>query len=124
MPSGAWPPEAVERLEYMGDWLQVNGEAIYGTRPYAVLQEGDDLWFTSSKDGRTVYAISLKWPGKTLTVRSAQPRPGSSVQMLGVSTPLRWERQGDSVTVHVPGELAEHKPCKQAYVVRFQAQQR
>ncbi|HEV2424876.1 MAG TPA: alpha-L-fucosidase [Terriglobia bacterium] len=123
MPSGTWAPEAVERLEYVGDWLRVNGEAIYGTRPNAVLQEGDDLWFTSGKGGRAVYAISLKWPGETLTVRSVQPRPGSPVRMLGVPTPLRWEQRGDSVTVEIPGSLAEHKPCKQAYVFRFQAQQ-
>jgi len=122
MPSGAWAQEAVERLEYVGDWLQVNGEAIYDTRPHTVFQEGDDIWFTSSKDAGTVYAISLKWPGRTFTVRSVRPRPGSPVQMLGVQTPLKWERGGDSVAVDIPSAVAEHKPCKQAYVFKFRAE--
>jgi alpha-L-fucosidase len=122
MPNGAWAPEAVERLEYVGDWLRVNGEAIYNTRPREVFHEGDDIWFTSSKDGGNVYAISLKWPGTTFTVRSVRPRPGSAVQMLGVQTPLNWEQRGDSVRIDIPTGVAEHKPCKQAYVFRFQAQ--
>jgi alpha-L-fucosidase len=119
MPSGAWAPEAVERLEYVGEWLRVNGEAIYNTRPRAVFQEGDDIWFTATKDHRTVYAISLNWPGATFTVRSIQPRSGSPVQMLGVEAPLKWQRRGDSIAVDIPTEVAEHKPCKQAYVFKF-----
>ncbi len=120
MPTGAWAPEAVERLEYVGEWLRVNGEAIYGTRARAMFQEGDDIWFTSSKDGGTVYAISLEWPGRSFATRSVSPRPGSLVQMLGVQTPLKWQRQGDLVAVDIPADLAEHKPCKQAYVFKFQ----
>lgn len=122
MPTGAWAAEAVERLEYVGDWLRVNGEAIYNTRPRPVFQDGHDIWFTSSKDGATVYAISLKWPDRSFTVRSVRPRPGSAVQMLGVPTPLKWEQQGEMIVVEIPSELAEHRPCKQAYVFKFETE--
>lgn len=37
---GSFPPEAVTVLKEVGDWLRVNGEAIYGTRPWRVCQEG------------------------------------------------------------------------------------
>jgi len=37
---GSFPSEAVRELEALGDWLRVNGEAIYGTRPFAVSGEG------------------------------------------------------------------------------------
>jgi len=120
MPNGTWAPEAVERLEYVGDWLQVNGEAIYGTRPREVFHEGESIWFTSSKDGRTCYAISLKWPGSQLAVGSVPVTEGSPVHMLGVHEPLRWRRNGDSVIVEIPAEVAEHPPCRQAFVFKFQ----
>ena len=119
-PTGEWAPEAVQRLEYVGDWLRVNGEAIYSTRAREVFQENDDVWLTAGKNGRTVYAISLRWPEGTFRIRSVRPRPGSQVRMLGVESPLEWETRGDLVTVDVPAELAEHKPCKQAYVIKFE----
>lgn len=64
-PWGTFSPEAIERLAYVGDWLEVNGEAIYETRPRQgdLWKEAKDIRFTRSKDNRTVYAICLKWPG-------------------------------------------------------------
>ncbi|MGH9453192.1 MAG: alpha-L-fucosidase [Terriglobia bacterium] len=119
-PNGTWAPEAVERLEYVGEWLRVNGDAIYNTRPLKTFHEGKDVWFTSSKDGHTVYAISLKWPGQQLTVRSVHPVAGSRVQMLGVGQPLNWKQQGDVLVIDIPAELADRKPCRQAYSFKFQ----
>lgn len=37
---GTWPEEARKILYEVGDWLQINGEAIYGTRPFVVYGEG------------------------------------------------------------------------------------
>lgn len=55
-PDGEWAPEAYQRLEDIGKWMKVNGEAIYGTKPVSPYETGD-IVFTSSKD--KVYAILL-----------------------------------------------------------------
>jgi alpha-L-fucosidase len=118
MANGKFPNETNERLEYAGDWLRVNGEAIYKTRPWTLIKEGDDLRFTRSKDGRYVYAISLKWPGKRLKLTSVRAVEGSKITMLGVSRSLPWRQGPDGLIIDVP----ETRPCKQAYAFRIEAQ--
>ncbi|MGA8185162.1 MAG: alpha-L-fucosidase, partial [Terriglobia bacterium] len=120
MPNGTWPQETTERLIYVGDWLSVNGEAIYATRAWKVYKQGDAVRFTRSKDGRYLYAISLKWPGNKLVVDSVRAVPGSPVLMLGVEKPMRWQQQGDSVAIDIPPEVAANKPCRQAFVMKIQ----
>lgn len=119
MPNGEWPPEMVERLKYAGDWLRVNGEAIYHTRPRRDFREGENVWFTSSKDGRHVYAISMGWPGSTFTTRVVRAVQGSQILMLGVDQALEWRQDGSALTISIPAALAEHKPCRQAYAFKI-----
>ncbi|MGD0092343.1 MAG: alpha-L-fucosidase, partial [Planctomycetota bacterium] len=78
---GNWHPAAVENLEYAGAWLRTNGEAIYATRPRPgdYWREGDHVRFTRAKDNKYVYAISLKWPGRTLELRTVRPKEGSQI---------------------------------------------
>lgn len=90
-----WHPAALEAIRYAGDWLRVNGEAIYVTRPCASYRQSKHLRFTRSKDGRYLYAIASAWPGDRVVIHGAVARPGSAVHMLGVSTPLDWSGTGD-----------------------------
>ena len=122
MPSGEWPPEIVERLKYAGNWLKVNGEAIYHTRPRKIFHEGRDVWFTSTPDGRYVYAISMGWPGETFTTHAVRPVKGSPITMLGVDQPLDWRQEGATLSVSIPPTLADHKPCRQAYAFKIRAE--
>jgi alpha-L-fucosidase len=122
MASGEWPPETVERLKYAGNWLRVNGEAIYGTRPRKVWREGKNVWFTSSKDGRYVYAISIGWPGETFTTQAVRAVKGSQILMLGVDQPLNWRQDGATLSVTIPTSIASHKPCQQAYAFKILAE--
>jgi len=122
MPNGRWPQETVERLEYLGNWLKVNGEAIYNTRPREIIREGNHIWFTRSKDNRYVYAISTIWPGSNFVLQSVRPAQGSAVFMLGVKQPLQWQQRGQSLVIEIPQQVTENKPCKQAWVFKMEAE--
>ncbi|MGI4854266.1 MAG: alpha-L-fucosidase [Janthinobacterium lividum] len=56
-PDGSLAREQEDRMRTLGSWMFINGDAIYATRPWVVTNEGD-LWFTRSKDRRTLYAIA------------------------------------------------------------------
>jgi len=119
---GTFHPKAVEAIEYAGDWLKVNGEAIYKTRPFEVFHEGEHIRFTRSKDEKYVYAISQQWPGKTFTVKSVTPRAGSQIYMLGVKKPLAWRIADNSLVIEIPEQLQDeaNRPCKQAWAFRIE----
>jgi alpha-L-fucosidase len=118
MANGRFPQETIERLEYAGDWLRVNGEAIYKTRPWNVIKEGADVRYTRSKDGRYVYAISLKQPGKQLKLTSVRAVEVSKINMLGLRGGLHWRQGPDGLIIDVP----ETRPSKQACAFRIEAQ--
>ena len=122
MSNGKFPRETIERLEYAGDWLRVNGEAIYGTRRWDVFKDGENIRFTRTKDGRTVYIISTQWPGQSLTVKSLRVVPGSQIEMLGVKHPLRWQQGKEGLVIDIPGALENNRPCQQAFVFKTEAQ--
>jgi alpha-L-fucosidase len=120
MPNGTWAPDAVERLEYVGEWLKLNGEAIYNTRPREVFKEDPSVWFTATKDGKFVYAIWVYGHERELKLKSVRPIPGSRIRMLGRRQPLHWRQQGDTLVVDIPPEVIEHPPCKQAFALKIQ----
>jgi len=100
-PLGTFEDEAYSRLAEMGDWISVNGEGIYGTRPFSAFGDGSTLRFTQSKDGSTIYVFSLEWPGSELTVRGLPVHSGTNITLLGHSRPLRWENDGESVRIEL-----------------------
>ena len=123
--NGLWHPEAIRQLEAAGQWLKVNGEAIYGTRerPGTLYKEGDNLYFTRSKDNRTIYAISLGWPGKSLSIQSVCPREGSAVRLLGYEGNLPWTYDNERrLRIELPESLSEEqsRPCGTAYAFKIE----
>jgi alpha-L-fucosidase len=115
----------------MGKWLEVNGEAIYGTRPWKEHQEtlrtklrqqtptgapaieSNLIRFTCSADGKTVYCMLPALPDETVAINSFAGQDVANVRLLGSDATLLWRIEQGSVVVAMP----ESKPCEHAYVL-------
>jgi alpha-L-fucosidase len=115
---GLVPWAQASRLLSVGWWLQVNGEAIYGTRPWE-RPEGrtaDGTAVRFSRKGESLYAIVLGQAKAAEVVLEAMAPPhAASVQLLGCARPLRWQQRAGGTAVELPPDL----PCGPAYVLRF-----
>jgi alpha-L-fucosidase len=105
---GTIPPVQMERLLALGAWLQMNGDAIYGTHPWkratGETAEGIPVRFTE-KDS-AVYATLLGQSKTTdITLKSLSLKTGSQIYLLGHADPLLWSQQGDAIKVSLPATL-------------------
>jgi alpha-L-fucosidase len=121
-PDGELPPAALDRLAALGDWMQVNSSAIYGTRATPPYRE-DRLCYTRLPDG-TTHAIYLadvdeQAPPAHVVLRGFTPQAGSALHMLGVEAPLAWQRGPAGTVVTIPESIREKPPCAHAWVLRF-----
>ena len=136
---GTIPQEQVDVLLGIGKWLEVNGEGIYGTRPWKVAGEGptdnpgggfsegarsdyssEDFRFTT-KDGR-IYAFCLDIPsGRRLRIASLglsnDPELKiSAVSLLGSPETIKWKQKKEYLEISLPDIM----PCEHALCLKLE----
>lgn len=107
---GTIPEPQVERLRGLGNWLDSNGEAVFGTRPWVKAQaetaENHRVRFTRKND--TVYAILLDKPSRNqVVIKSIVLDEGADIELLGRSGNLNWEQEGNNLKIDLPKNVKE-----------------
>ena len=124
-------------LSELAAWMPINGEAIFGSRPWSVYGEGplrvkggmfnegklnytaQDIRFTQ-KDG-ALFALMLGWPedGQVCIRSLGQPAQGGSevqdVRLLGYPGKLSWTQTTQGLNITLP----PNKPCDFAYAFKI-----
>lgn len=124
-PEGTLDSTAYVRLREIGDWMDVNGEAIYATRPLAPYKEGK-VALTRKKDGSAVYAMYMagedegRMPER-IWFSHYQPDADADARMyvLGHDKPLKWEAVGEGFMVRIPPSLVKNPPCEHVWTVKI-----
>ena len=130
-PDGTIDSKEIAVLDKITDWMQVNGEALYATRPWKIYGEGPDvvksgsfqgtsiskldakdIRFTRNKANTVIYAIALGWPVGEFVIQSlgtsnaTQPGKIEHVQLLGTDEKLKWRQTSDGLRVELPRRLS------------------
>ena len=121
-------------VEQNGVWMDVNREAIFGTRPWLVFGEGpaikgaplhaqgfnegkgkpftaEDIRFTlrpgsgHAAKGDVLYAIVLGAPEEPVTMKSLATGRIAGITLLGSDEKVRWTQTGDALTIQPPERM-------------------
>lgn len=141
-PDGTIPEPEVALLGEIGDWLKINGEAVYNTRPWKTFGEGStfvvdgrhandaekyrtdfnssDIRFTQNDNN--LYATMLAWPGnnESVTIRSVNQanivNTIKGVQLLGYDGKIDFIQKSEGLVITLPAS----SPSKHAQVLKIQ----
>jgi len=131
-PEGDLEPDVLAILDEIATWTPVNGEGIYGSRPWKIYGEGPstsknqakgqfggvkdvrpyeaaDIRFTTR--GETLYAFCMSKPSGDIKITSlgknskVNSKTVASVKMLGSKEKLTWKQEGDALVINKPAQL-------------------
>ncbi|KAB2649729.1 MAG: alpha-L-fucosidase [Verrucomicrobiota bacterium] len=129
-PEGDLEPDMLTTLDQIGAWTSVNGEGIYGTRPWKVYGErpldaveikgggfnenkikftANDIRFTTKADA--LYAFALGVPTEDIKIRSLgsesklSDKAVSQITLLGSNEVVKWKQVGDALVITKPSAV-------------------
>ncbi|WP_111979524.1 alpha-L-fucosidase [Algibacillus agarilyticus] len=129
-PDGSIPAEMKDMLAKLGEWLAINGEGIYETRPWTVFGEGPtrinrgghkiekqkiaytdkDIRFTKKGDN-TIFAFVMAAPMQDIVIQTLNTHLSvlegkiKSIEMLGSNEKVNWQLNENGLVIRKPNVL-------------------
>ncbi|UJH68778.1 alpha-L-fucosidase [Allomuricauda sp. SCSIO 65647] len=121
-PEGELDEEAYRLLEGIGDWMNVNGEAIYGTEAMAPYKYGN-VCVTSTPDGN-IYLIYLMDEEETslpstVAFEGLPIKKGNKASILGVDGNIKWAKNDERLTFEIPDSAKRKLQGTPAFVIKI-----
>ena len=122
-PEGILADTTYARLREIGDWMKINGSAIYNSRPVNPLKY-KNVCFTAGPDG-SVYCIYLAAEDEKIMPASVfidgfQPLKASVVTLLGKTGNIKWKQEDSGFRLFISSADQKAPPCRHAWVFRVQ----
>jgi alpha-L-fucosidase len=119
-PKGQWHNEAYSLLEDIGNWMKVNGEAIYGTRAISPYKEGQVC--ITKKGDNTLYLYYMadengKMPAEIGMSTFSLPA-NTRLKMVGTNTFLKWKKSGNGFKIVIPEKIGKTPPSDYVWVIK------
>lgn len=105
-------------MQALGEWLQLNGEAVYESIPWTAQNDSinGNVWYTAKEN--TVYAIVLEWPtNNLLNLGSATKLNADGVTLLETNESLNAKLLEDTLEIEFPDKATVKSNV--AWVVKF-----
>jgi alpha-L-fucosidase len=110
MPDGRIPEIQKKILLGIGNWLEINGEGIYGTRSWeraeGKTKDNLEVRFTCKNEILFIHLLSRP-VGKAFEIISLKIPQNSEIFMLGYKNQLKWEQYGEDLIISTPENLKE-----------------
>ena len=101
---GSFPEASVKRLREIGDWMAVNGEAVYGTKAALFLPE----WGRVTRKDGALYLHLFGWPkSRQLTIPALSNKLRKAVLLADPKTELKVDTTGNQWVIELPKDAAD-----------------
>jgi len=104
MADGTIPALQRERLLGLGAWLDINGEAIFETRPWLTADgtSAEGIPLRHTQKNQSLYTFLMDTPDGQVTLEHLALEAGTTMTLLGHDEPLVWQQQDDRLIVSLP----------------------
>ncbi len=119
-PEGEWQEGAYKLLQAYGKWININGEAIYGSKVLPPYKSGN-ICMTQKDDSKYLFYLcgegEKTMPGH-IDIKGFEANKGD-IHLLGYKKKLKWEKTGNGIRIFIPEKLRDNPPCDFVWTFRY-----